>query len=665
MSKTIRILILLLACFSILVLAPTTNASRASTRERLLSLGGVPCPNGSAFTCVTLTVPLDHFNPADTRTIDVVFAVLPASGTPKSMFVTVTGGPGSSGIYWADNYTSYFDPLVTENLDIVFFDQRGMGLSGGLDCYQAAAGFYQANWSARTPQRANKFKDAAKTFAQDCYQEMGKPDILPYLGTDQAVQDLDLFRQTLGVDKFYLYGESYGTQYAQQYGSAHADHLAGLVLDGTVDLTLEGIPYYGDAAEAFNNALTDSLAACYDNLKCRADFPMRPLKGYDRLAERLLTGNLDIDFPLGDGTRVKRSFARDDLESVGVGQMYGQSGRMLMVRALAAYARDGDMVPLARLLYPNLGVDETTLQPGFDPSWSDAFYYAVECQDYGYFVGNKDSRANQYITQALPFELSPVRLTAVVWGDFPCVYWRNSAQNMPRPNYGAFDGVPTFVMNAQADPITPYWGARRVWEHLQDGYMITQKGGPHVIFGRGNACIDNPITQFMVNDILPAAREIECGGKIMTKYIPLAPLDSHAFPSLLAAFQSAETEINYLPEYWYWDFETTTRVGCPVSGWLEFRAEGGRTRMVLDRCAFSRGFVMTGTGAFHYNTDKFVLNVDLTGYQTCPLKYTRKGGETFLQGTCGGITLNESGTAEAADFVKENPREVQRLLRPR
>lgn len=659
----IRFFALLPALLVFLALVPVTNASRPSTRELLNSLGGVPCPNGSAFTCVTITVPLDHFNPSDSRTIDVVFAVLPASGTPRSMFVTVTGGPGTSGIYYADNYTSYFDPLLTENLDIVFFDQRGIGLSGGLDCYQAASQFYQANWSARTPQRAENLKDAAKTFAQDCYQQMGKPEILPYLGTDQAVEDLELFRQMLGEDKFYLYGESYGTQYAQTYGHVHGDHLAGMILDGTVDLTPEGIAYYGDAAQAFNNALVDSLAACYDNLKCRADFPMRPLKGYDRLAERLRSGDLSVDFPLGDGTRVTRTFAYDDLESIGIGQMYGQSGRMLMVRALAAYARDGDMVPLARLLYPNLGVDETTLQPGFDPSWSDAYYYGVECQDYGYFSGNKDSRADQYINDALPFELSPVRLTAIVWGDLPCVYWRNSAQNIPRPDYWSFDGVPTFVMNAEADPITPIWGARAVFEHLDDGYMITQKGGPHVIFGRGNACIDNPITQFMVNDALPATREIECGGKIMTKYIPLAPLDSHDFPSLLATFQSAETEINYLPEYWYWDFVTTTRVGCPVSGWLELRAEGGRTRMVLEQCAFSKGFIMSGTGAFHYNTDKFVLNVNVTGYQDCPLKYTRKGGDTFLKGACNGVTLNESGTVEASDFVKENPRETQRFIR--
>ena len=34
-------------------------------------------------------------------------------------------------------------------------------------------------------------------------------------GTTQAVEDLEAFREWLGVEKLALYGESYGTQYVQ------------------------------------------------------------------------------------------------------------------------------------------------------------------------------------------------------------------------------------------------------------------------------------------------------------------------------------------------------------------------------------------------------------------------------------------------------------------
>src|SRR5512141_15281 len=106
---------------------PSETSSKNTTEQSLADLGGSPCSEDSSFTCVTIDVPLDHFNPADTRTIPVVFAVLPASGERKGMFVTATGGPGTSGVLLADSYSAGFDASILESFDVVFFDQRGMG----------------------------------------------------------------------------------------------------------------------------------------------------------------------------------------------------------------------------------------------------------------------------------------------------------------------------------------------------------------------------------------------------------------------------------------------------------------------------------------------------------------------------------------------------------
>ena len=77
---------------------------------------------------------------------------------------------------------------------------------------------------------------------------MGSPSLLPYVGTDQAVEDLEAFRVAVGSPRVWLYGESYGTQYAQEYAAAHGAALEGLLLDGTVDLTLSGPDYWIEAA---------------------------------------------------------------------------------------------------------------------------------------------------------------------------------------------------------------------------------------------------------------------------------------------------------------------------------------------------------------------------------------------------------------------------------
>ena len=124
--------------FLLLLIALPAAAQADDTTQRLDELGGDTCPD-SDFTCITLTVPLDHFDESNTETLDVVFGVLPATGERYGAFVTSTGGPGSTGLAYADNYSSYFDPAVMEHYDIVFFDQRGMGQSGGLTCPAAVA----------------------------------------------------------------------------------------------------------------------------------------------------------------------------------------------------------------------------------------------------------------------------------------------------------------------------------------------------------------------------------------------------------------------------------------------------------------------------------------------------------------------------------------------
>ena len=60
---------------------------------------------------------------------------------------------------------------------------------------------------------------------------------------------------------------------------------------------------------------------------------------------------------------------------------------MLFQRAIAQASR-GEFLTLARETYFSLGQDPDTLEAIFDPSWSDAMYYAVDCMDYAYGSGS-------------------------------------------------------------------------------------------------------------------------------------------------------------------------------------------------------------------------------------------------------------------------------------
>jgi pimeloyl-ACP methyl ester carboxylesterase len=620
-----------------------TEAPVEDTASRLERLGGYPCPN-SDFTCVKLSVPLNHFDPKDSRLIDVVFAVLPATGERKGMFVTATGGPGTAGLASADSYTASFDPSIPEHFDIVFFDQRGVGQSGGLQCVNAAAAFYRADWDTTTSKGEAALVESARKFSNDCVAEMGDPVILPYLGTEQAVEDLDAFRQAIGDEKIWLYGESYGTQYAQTYAAAHPENLSTLILDGTVDLTLSSTDYYIKQTRAFSDALQLTLEACNADEICA-----KTIKGgdavtvYNKLTKKLKQAPIRFDFPLPSGKLIKRTLSFADLETAAASYMYSETARMIFLRALAAYSRNADLAPMARIFYNSLVLDPANLTPIPDPSYSDAEYYAVECQDYGFYSGTAEERATAMLRAGDEVEGTVPYFSSIFYGDMPCVFWPNARADNKRPAPLTAEGIPTLVLGALADPATPVSNGQDVFRRLSDGYLVTQDGGPHVIYGRGVSCVDDLVTEFLVNDQSPSERETTCEGSVTADFVSLAPLNASEFATPLDAFRSVDDEIYYLPEYYYWDMETTTSVGCPFGGTLTFEATDVGDALTLKDCVFSDGFAMTGNGSNNYDEGTFTLEVDVSGLKEGTLTYTRDGdGTLHVTGTYGGEEIDLS-----------------------
>lgn len=614
-------------------IATETVRPLLSLGERLTELGGRPCPD-SDFSCLTLSLPLDHFAPDSGETIDVTFAVLPASGARLGTMVTVVGGPGASGIAVAGSYTAALDPRLVEHYDQVYFDLRGVGLSGGLQCPEAALAFYLSDSRADTPAREAALLQAARTFAADCLAELDRPDWVPYLSTRQAVEDLEAFRQAMGLGRMVLYGESYGTQFVQTYAAAHPEGVSALILDGVVDLELEAADFYRQQALAFEEVLAATLEACNDDAACAADLGGDAFVAYDSLAARLDSSPAAFRFPLWEGRSARREFTFPELQAVAAAQLYDEGSRHLFLRALAAAVRS-DLVPLARLLYSALKIDPETASAAVDPTYSDAVFYAVECADYTFFAGS----AQAYLRAGDAVEAAAPRLGSLFYGDLPCVYWPAAAARPPLP--ATSTDFPVFVLGAEADPATPVSNARAVFARLPDAYLIVKAGGPHVIYGRGDECPDALVTDFLLIGQRPARRETRCPGGVADPYVPLAPYDATEFGDPLEAMISFSTEVSLLPEYYYWDGLSPLSAGCPFGGWLTIEALEGHDRYTLNSCAFSRGFALTGSGLWDGN--RFTLDVGVSGLAEGRLQFVQdEQGRSRLSGTYGGQPIELS-----------------------
>jgi pimeloyl-ACP methyl ester carboxylesterase len=608
------------------------------------------CPN-SAFTCHMISVPLDHFTPFGADTL-VIFATLPAKNKAKrkGMLVTIVGGPGASGLAAADRYAEAYGSELREYFDLVFFDQRGIGMSGNFRCDDAVAAYYQTEARADTPQHEQRSIDSARNFVQNCLTQLGDPNELRYYSTRQAVEDLEIFRKQFGEDKLWLYGESYGTQFAQWYAAAHPNRVAGMVLDGVVDLTMRGPRFAQDQTAGFNDTLARVLVACNDDSACRANTGGDALRAYDMLARRLKENPARFDFRLADGRSEARTLTLGDLETAASTYLYSADDRMLFLRALS-FAQQGRLQPLAELFYIALGLDPQTRAAIPDPTYSDAAYYTVNCADYRYFNGTPAERARRYMQAGDQSDTATPRMNSVFYGDLPCIFWP-TAENVSVFDAARGADIPTLVLNATADPATPPQQGRNVFRRLKNAALIEQQNGPHVIFGRGESCIDIPVANFLIENALPAQREISCPGEMVDAYVPVIGERLAEYKDVLDALRAVDIEMRQSAGYIAWSRAVPLRSGCLRGGGISYEyvetGRNGHDKLTLNSCALLSDLVLTGSGRITPGRDAISFNVTISGAVTGTLEYSHIRSRIRVTGTLNGeaIDLSRSAAAE-------------------
>ncbi|MBI5298136.1 MAG: alpha/beta fold hydrolase [Chloroflexi bacterium] len=631
---------------------PQTLPALRDIRPVLQNMGGQPCEENPDYTCVTVQVALDHFDAANTETLGVVFAVLPAWGERYGMYLQAfPGGPGGEGVSTAT--VSWFDDAILEHYDVVYFDQRGLGLSGELACPTAYAKSFleMLNYDDTaglegfdTPEEQQAMIEDNRAFVNECVAEIGiDPARLAFYGTNQVAEDLETFRQAIGDDRFMLYGVSYGTAVAQAYAAAHPDRLMGMILDGTIDLTLPGEVSAHSQEKAFEEVLLATLQACNADAACAADMGGDAVAAYDNLAKVVSENSVRISFPLPTGETINRVVTFNALEYTTMYQLYGVTDRMMFLRALAQ-ANRGDLVAMARLLDADAMLDPTTGEYLGDPTFSDTMFDNVHCTDNAYFSGAPEERIAQSVQDGQSANGTVPRLNGFVYTGVMCALWPSHPVDVtPIPALRA-EGVPTLVLNATLDPATPFHEGQAVFQNLADGYHIYVEGGVHSIYGWGESCPDDLVTDFLVNGNPPAQRETICEWEqaVTAPYVPILAKDASAYSNPLDLLMAIDDEIRYTPEYYNSSFAEDQSFGCRYGGTFTFGPSDVGETYRFETCGFLEGFSITGTGSYDYDSGVFTLEMQVTGAQDGNLTYTRKDNEgTYsLIGTYGGQDIN-------------------------
>ncbi|MCA9298708.1 MAG: alpha/beta hydrolase, partial [Phycisphaerales bacterium] len=227
-----------------------------------------------------------------------------------------------------------------------------------------------------------------------------------------------------------------------------------------------------------------------------------------------------------------------------------------------------------------------------------------------------------------------------VWyGDLACAWW---------PAQGTHDPaeippeIPVLVLGSTWDPATPYTWGERVFERQDGARMVRVEGGPHVVYGRGDPCVDDVVDSFVLHHRLPAEPITECQG-LEHEYTPLSPRSAVELLDALDGMLSTDTEIYFLPEYASWDGFYPLEIGCPYGGSMvaALSDDGWVEQFGFERCAFVDDFELTGSGEYDVWLDQTTFDAQIGGYADGQLHYSREAdGATSVHGRWGGRVVD-------------------------
>ncbi|MFI7582117.1 alpha/beta fold hydrolase [Kocuria kalidii] len=448
---------------------------------------------GVAAECARVRAPLDHENPAAGQIELAVTRVVSTDPSARQGSLLVNfGGPGGSGTESIEAWAAGLDPRVRAAYDIVGFDPRGVGSSTAVECIDDATldAMRASSVDPDTPEGLAQAVAAAERFAAACAANTGP--LLGEVDTVSAAKDLDILRAVLGDDELHYLGYSYGTFLGATYADLFPQHTGRFVLDAAMDPSLDQAGVVLGQAAAFERALRLYVESCLPLDGC-------PFEGTvdEGLAEieALLRQAEAQPLPTADG----RPLTVDEALTGLILPLYNEQNWWFLTPALALALDHGDGTALLALADAYHG-----RQPdGSYPGNSMEANIAINCLD-------RTVDADPAAMAAMDTRLQELAPTMGDWfshGAVTCDAWPHGPVREPAPIDAAGAG-PILVVGGTGDTATPYAWSQALAAQLEDGRLLTRVGEGHGSYLRGNRCVDETVTTYLLEGVLPAEERI-------------------------------------------------------------------------------------------------------------------------------------------------------------
>jgi pimeloyl-ACP methyl ester carboxylesterase len=447
-----------------------------------------PCDSG--FQCARLLVPFDYRRPAWKRFSLPVIRLRAADPAERiGSLVVNPGGPGGSGVQYAEQARSAVSAAVRDRFDVVGFDPRGVGASRpAIRCRTGPQldKFFETDDTPETSAQLTQVVAEARLSARACATNAGA--LLPYIGTRSAARDLDVLRAALSDPRLTYLGKSYGSYLGAWYAQLFPRHVRALVLDGALDPDASSTDINITQARGFEVALRSFTANCLRMAGCPLGRGSDVPAGIGRLQDLLnRAARTPLANDLGDGRPANGALLLQGVVAAlyskelwpalrtGLQNAFGGDGTVLIVLAdaLLERQRDGSYSNLADA---NLAVN------CLDRPWPRAL-------------------ASWRSVAARAEKAGPQFGDAVVWGSLACAYW--PVRSYPLPTITASGAPPILVVGTTRDPATPYRWAQALARELKSGVLLGWNGDGHTAYRMGSSCIDTAVDKYLIKGAVP------------------------------------------------------------------------------------------------------------------------------------------------------------------
>ena len=438
--------------------------------------------------CGGIAVPVDY-NHLGGETARLAMIRFPATRRKIASLVINPGGPGESGVEATIGLIASVPAAVREHFDLVGFDPRGVASSQpAVWCNSDAETdrlrtLPQVDYS---PEGVRRIEDETKAYVARCIEKNGK-EFLANVGTVNVARDLDAIRAGLGDEKLTYLGYSYGTRIGSAYAEAYPRNVRAMILDGAIDPNADPIEEDLRQSAAFQGAFNDYAADCAKAANCPLGTdPKKAVAVYHSLVDPLVQKPAKTKDP--------RGLSYSDALVGTLMALYSPAFWTHLTDGLTQLTHGrGDTLLMLADLFMRRNPD------GHYTNATDA-RVVVNCVDQPpitdrALVIDEDRRSR---------EVAPFLSYGQFTGDAPlstCAFWPVPATSEPHP-ISAPGLPPTIVVSTTRDPATPYQAGVDLARQLH-GALLTFDGTQHTVVFQNNECIDNHVTRYLIDGILP------------------------------------------------------------------------------------------------------------------------------------------------------------------